>query len=145
MTRSAKNPITTLGTLASVSMIGLRNRRARGEAYSDRYRAAPSPSGAATIMAMPATINVPATIVFTSKRFLRGNQPSDHSVDSWTLDRKSAAPPARLATIATLIDDRAEGGAEEQSPHPAFTAETRRVAPQRLRRMRPSIAACAMV
>ena len=45
MTLSAKNPITTLGTLASVSRIGFSDRRGRGAAYSARYIAAPSPSG----------------------------------------------------------------------------------------------------
>ena len=100
---SAKNPITTLGTLASVSRIGFSQRRARGEAYSARYRAAPSPSGTATIMAIAATISVPATIVLMSKRLLRGNHPSDQRVARCTLRRKSSAPPARLTTIPTLI------------------------------------------
>ena len=36
MNRNAKNAMTTLGTIASVSRIGFRKRRERGLAYSER-------------------------------------------------------------------------------------------------------------
>jgi hypothetical protein len=51
--------MTTLGMPASVSRIGFKIRRARGRAYSDRYIAAPSPSGVATTIAIIVTTNEP--------------------------------------------------------------------------------------
>ena len=62
MNRKAKNPITTDGTPASTSRIGFKILRSRGRAYSERYIAAPSPSGVATTMAIRLTIRVCQTI-----------------------------------------------------------------------------------
>jgi hypothetical protein len=44
-------------------MTGLSRRRTRGRAYSDRYTAAPRPTGTATTMAMAVTSKVPTTRV----------------------------------------------------------------------------------
>ena len=69
---------------ASTSMIGLRIDRIRGRAYSERYTAAPRPSGAATTMATPVTIRLPTSRVPMLNRFCRGFHTSlaktrDHS------------------------------------------------------------------
>ena len=63
----AKKPSTTLGTPAITSRIGLRKRRTLGLAYSERYTAAPNPSGMATNMAIPVTMKVPTIRVLMSK------------------------------------------------------------------------------
>ncbi len=62
----AKNPRTTLGMPARTSRMGLRMRRTRGRAYSDRYTAAPRPRGAATSMATKVTTRLPMKIVLMS-------------------------------------------------------------------------------
>ncbi len=54
----AKKPNTTVGMPARTSSTGLRTLRAWGLAYSDRYRAAPRPSGMATTIAMPVMSSV---------------------------------------------------------------------------------------
>ena len=147
MNRSAKNPITTLGTVARVSRIGFRKRRGRGPAYSDRYSAAPRPRGAATTIAMSETISVPATIVFTSKRFRRGNHPVVHSAPRSTLLRKSIAPPANETTIATLMTTE-RNAAEKNSPRMERSRRCRAVAPCRspiVSRLGRSAAICAIV
>src|SRR5918996_189458 len=104
----AKNPSTTLGRLARISSIGLSHLRSLGFAYSDRYIAAPRPSGVATIMAMMLTTIVPATIVLTSKAPRRGNQPVDDQRDDMSskLNRtlkKSKASKTSEAMMAALI------------------------------------------
>ena len=62
----AKKPRTTLGIPARISKMGLSVRRTRGRAYSDRKMAAPKPSGAATIMAIPVTIKLATISVLMS-------------------------------------------------------------------------------
>ena len=68
----AKKPRTTDGTPASTSRMGLRKERTRGRANSDRYTAAPSPSGTATIMATPVTIRLLTISGRMPKLFWRG-------------------------------------------------------------------------
>ena len=75
ITWSAKYPSTTLGIPASVSRIGFSRRRVLGLAYSDRYIAAPRPSGAAITMAITETSTVPIRIVGMSNSPSRGNHP----------------------------------------------------------------------
>src|SRR5918992_471043 len=99
----ANTPRTMLGIPASVSSIGLSSRLTRGLAYSDRYIAAPSPSGVATNMAIPVTTNDPARMVLMSKSPWRGSQPRVHSCPRSIFVRKSKAPPTSARTMSTLI------------------------------------------
>ena len=60
---SAKKPSTTDGIPARISSAGFSQDRTLRLAYSDRYTAPPSPSGPATTMAIPVTINEGTTMV----------------------------------------------------------------------------------
>ena len=64
--RKAKNPKTTEGIPASISRSGLSHFRVIGLAYSERYIAEASPTGTATTIAIPVTINDPTRGVFRS-------------------------------------------------------------------------------
>ena len=77
-------------------------RRVFGLAYSERYIAAPSPSGVAIIIAMTDTSIVPMKIVRTSNSPLRGRHPSAQSWPSSTFDKKVTALPASATMMATL-------------------------------------------
>ena len=76
---------------ARVSRIGFRRRRVLGLAYSDRYIAAPRPSGVAITIAISATSIVPMNIVGMSNSPCRGDHWPLHNDESSTWDRNEIA------------------------------------------------------
>src|SRR5918994_5744708 len=87
---------------ARTSRIGFSVRRKRGVAYSDRYRAAPIPSGAATSIAMTAMSIVPRNSVRMSNSLPRGTQPLAHSNERSMSNSHEIASPISARTMARL-------------------------------------------
>src|SRR5918994_1221304 len=87
---------------AKTSRIGFSVRRSRGVAYSDKYRAAPIPSGAATSIAMTAMSIVPRNSVRMSNSLPRGTQPLAHSNERSMSNSHEIASPISARTMARL-------------------------------------------
>ena len=130
MKARAKKPRTTDGMPARISRVGLSHLRARCEAYSERYTAAPRPSGTATTIATALTRMLPVTIVLMSYWPRRGNQPSLQSEDSSTWDTKVQVCPSSDRMIAALIATEVRAAAKSRILT-SFSVRVRRRSPRR--------------
>src|SRR5918994_2383591 len=87
---------------ARTSRIGFSVRRRRGVEYSERYKAAPIPSGAATTIAITAMSIVPRNSVRMSNSLPRGNQPLAQSNERSMSNSHEIASPISARTMARL-------------------------------------------